>query len=340
MKVLFIGGTGTISAAISPRAVKKGMQLYLLNRGNRTQFVPAGATVIKGDISDETETKELLKDYQFDVVVDFIAFTKDQLERDFRLFHGKTKQFIFISSASAYQKPLSALKIRESTPLYNPYWEYSRNKAECEEYLMKLYREEGFPVTIVRPSHTYGDLSVPVALHGAHGSFSILERIRTGKKIIVHGDGTSLWTVTHNSDFAKAFVGLIGNSHALGEAYHITSDEALPWNQIYEIIGKALDASPNIVHISTDLLSTLSPSLKGSLWGDKANSVIFDNTKIKEVVPEFICTTRFDEGVRKAVQYIYSHPECQTPDPVFDDWTDTVIEKYENMLEDFPFYLE
>lgn len=338
MKVLFIGGTGTISSAVSALAVKNGFELYLLNRGNHGALVPLNAKVIIADINNETEVQNAIKELNFDVVADFIAFDTAHVERDCRLFKGRTKQYIFISSASAYQKPLSSPFITESTPLSNPFWKYSRDKIACEEFLMKKYREEGFPITIIRPSHTYGDTSLPLAVHGKNGGFSVLERMRKGKKVIVHGDGSSLWTVTHNTDFAKAFVGIMGNIHAIGETYHITSDESLTWNQIYEIIGSALDVEPKIVHISTDVLALLSPEFNGGLWGDKSNSVIFDNSKIKNAVPDFTAATRFDQGARQSLDYIYSHKECQNEDPIFDDWCDKVIELYESNIVKLPKY--
>lgn len=338
MKVLFVGGTGTISSAISALAIEKGMELYLLNRGNNAAFVPESAKVITADINNEEEVLKSLEGLTFDVVADFIAFEPAHVERDYRLFKDRTKQYIFISSASAYQKPLSSPYITESTPLSNPYWKYSRNKIACEEFVMEKYRTEGFPVTIVRPSHTYGNTSVPVAIHGRKGSFSVLERIRKGKKVIVHGDGSSLWTVTYNKDFAKAFVGIMGNVHALGETYHITSDESLTWNQIYEIIGSALGVKPKMIHIPTDVLSLLSEGFYGGLTGDKANTVIFDNSKIKRAVPDFVATTRFDQGVRQAVDYIYRHEECRKEDPEFDAWCDKVIEIYEESIAKLPKY--
>jgi nucleoside-diphosphate-sugar epimerase len=336
MKALFIGGTGTISTAITELAPKCGFDLYLLNRGSKMELVPEGVKVIEADIYQEEAVREKLKDLTFDVVVDFIAFHTSALERDVRLFQGKTKQFIFISSASAYQKPLSTPFITESTPLYNPYWEYSRNKIACEEYLMKEYRENGFPITIVRPSHTYSDFGVPVAIHGRNGSFSVVDRIRKGKKVIVHGDGNTLWTLTHNTDFAKAFVGLMGNFHAIGEAVQITSDESLSWNQIYAIIGSALGVEPQIVHIPSETLAKVNPELLGGLLGDKSHSVIFDNTKVKRLVPGFTATVRFDQGVRRTLQYILSHPELQKPDPEFDIWTDKMIEAYEALEQTLP----
>jgi nucleoside-diphosphate-sugar epimerase len=336
MKVLFIGGTGTISTAITQLAPSYGFDLYLLNRGNRSELVPDGVKIIEADINNEDDVKEKLKDMSFDVVAQFIAFDTEALKRDVRLFAGKTKQYIFISSASAYQKPLSNPYITESTPLSNPYWEYSRNKIACEEYLMEEYRNNGFPITIIRPSHTYGCFDVPMALHGKNGSYSVINRIKQGKKVIVHGDGSSLWALTHNSDFAKAFLGLMGNIHAIGEAVQITSDESLTWNQIYEIIGNALGVKPNIVHISSETLAKANSGFIGGILGDKAHTVIFDNTKIKRLVPGFTATVRFDQGVRMTLNYIDKHPEYQRPDPEFDAWTDKMIEVYEAMESKLP----
>ncbi len=329
MKALFIGGTGTISSAISLLCSHSGVDLYLLNRGNRNSITPKGVKAVTADINDEENVKKLLSGHTFDVVADFIAFEPAHVLRDWRLFRDKTRQYIFISSASAYQKPLSSPIITESTPLCNPFWEYSRNKIACEEALTEKYRTEGFPITIVRPSHTYGDFSVPVAVHGRNGSFPVIERIRKGRKVIVHGDGTSLWTLTHNTDFAKAFFGLMDNPHAIGETYHITSDESLTWNQIYEITGAALGVKPNIVHIPSDTLASLHEPFYGGLLGDKAHSVIFDNTKIKRAVPGFSATVRFDEGVRKTLAYIYGNKECHAEDAEFDNWCDKLIEAYE-----------
>ncbi len=336
MKVLLIGGTGTISTAITQLAPAYGFEVYLLNRGNRRNRVPEGVKVIEADIYQEAEVKEKLKDLTFDVVAEFIAYDVEALERDVRLFAGKTKQFIFISSASAYQKPLSSPYITESTPLYNPFWQYSRNKIACEEYLMKEYREHGFPITIVRPSHTYGDYELPLAVHGRKGSFSVLNRMLQGKKVIVHGDGSSLWTLTHNTDFAKAFIGLMGNIHAIGEAFQITSDESLTWNQIYEIIGSALGVTPKIVHIPSETLAKVYPELVGGLLGDKTHTVIFDNSKVKRVVPDYSATIRFDQGVRRALANILSDQELQRPDPEFDQWTDRMIAVYEEMESSLP----
>ena len=335
MKILFIGGTGTISMAISRLLLEQGHTLYLINRGNRNSGLIGDLVELKVDINDEAAVADLIADLSFDVVADFIAFVPAQLERDYRLFKGKTKQFIFISSASAYQKPLSDYRINEGTPLANPYWEYSRNKIACEDYLMKLYREEGFPVTIVRPSHTYDERSVPLGVHGDNGSYAVLKRVKEGKPVIIHGDGTTLWTLTHNSDFAKAFVGLLGNVHAMGEAVQITSDESVTWNQIYSVIADALGVKLNPLYVSSDFLHKCSQyDFEGSLIGDKANTVVFDNSKLKKLVPGFTATVRADQGIRSTIEYVMSHPECQTEDPEFDAWCDKVAEVLDKAIAD------
>ncbi|MEF2966695.1 SDR family oxidoreductase [Paenibacillus sp. M1] len=326
MKALFIGGTGTISSAITRQLAESGCELYLLNRGNRNDELPAGVRIIQADINREEEVSRLIEGHSFDVVADFIAFEPAQLERDYRLFHGKTKQFIFISSASAYQKPLSDYRITEGTPLSNPYWAYSRNKIACEEYLMKQYREQGFPVTIVRPSHTYDERSIPLGVHGSKGAWQVARRMLDNKRVIIHGDGTSLWTLTHNSDFAKGFIGLMGNIHAIGESVHITSDESVTWNQIYEIIADALGVKLQAVHVSSEFLAACSQDdLRGSLLGDKANTVVFDNSKLKRLVPGFTATVRVDQGIKQTIRHILAHPEYQVEDPEFDLWCDKVI---------------
>lgn len=331
MKGLFIGGTGTISMAITKQlAQNPDWELYLVNRGTRSDNVPANVKVITVDVNDEEAFAQKLGDLQFDCVCDFIGFVPEQLERDYRLFKGRTKQFMYISSASAYQKPLSDYKITESTPLANPYWEYSRNKIACEEYLMKLYREEGFPITIIRPSHTYDERSIPVGAHGKDGSYQIVKRMLDGKPVLVHGDGTSLWTMTHNSDFAKGFIGLMGNIHAIGEAYHITSDETVTWNQIYQIIADALGVEYKPYYVPSDFLDEVGGyDFRGGLIGDKANSVVFDNSKLKRAVPGFCATVRLDQGIKKAVEYVLSHEEVQFIDEEFDEWCDHVIEALE-----------
>ena len=334
MKVLFIGGTGTISMAITRLLAQQGHELFLLNRGSRADELPENVTVLKADINDEAEINKLIGDMSFDAVGEFIGFVPSQVERDIRLFRGRTKQYIYISSASAYQKPLSDCVITESTPAANPFWQYSRDKIACEELLMKEYRENGFPVTIVRPSHTYDERSVPLGVHGHNGSWQVLKRIIEGKKVIIHGDGTSLWTITHNSDFAKGYAGLVGNIHAIGQTYHITSDETVTWNQIYSIIADALGKELKACHVSSEFLAAVSDlDLEGSLISDKANSVIFDNRKLKRAVPGFTAEVRADQGIRQTIAHILAHPELQTEDPEFDRWCDKVIETLEKAKE-------
>lgn len=332
MKILLIGGTGTISGAIAKLLAQRGDDLTLLNRGNRAEDVPAGAKVICCDINNEALVEEKLAGECFDAVCQFIGYKPEHVQRDYRLFAGKTKQYIFISSTAAYQKPVVNYRMTEETAFCNPYWDYAREKAACEEFLMQKYREEGFPVTIVRPSHTYGERSVPLAVRGKKGSWQILKRMMEGKKVIIHGDGTNLWTLTHNSDFAKGFVGLIGNPVALGEAFHITSDESVTWNQVYQIVADRLNVPLHAYHVSTDFLSAVNPphDYWGSLMGDKANSVVFDNTKLKKAVPGFQATVSVAEGIANTVDYILAHPQCQADDPEFDDWCDKVINALEN----------
>lgn len=333
MKVLFIGGTGTISTAISRKVIENGWELWILNRGNRNTILPAGVREIHCDINNEAECSKKLEGHSFDAVADFIVFTPSQAERDYRLFKDKTRQYIFISSASAYQKPPSDFRITESTPHSNPFWKYSREKIACEEFFMAKYREEGFPVTMVLPSHTYDERSIPLGVHGDRGSWQVIKRMLSGKPVIIHGDGTSLWTMTHNSDFAEAFTGLMGNIHALGESVQITSDESLTWNQIYLSIANALGVPLKAMHISSEFLGNAGPyDFRGSLIGDKANSVVFDNTKLKRLVPGFSARIRFDQGVRKCTEYVLSHKECQNEDPDFDAWCDRVISAQEKAL--------
>ena len=326
-KALFIGGTGTISAAITARVAEEGeWELYLLNRGSRPEAVPGNVRQLQGDINDEAEIARLMEGIRWDCVCDFIGFVPAQVERDWRLFRGRTKQYMYISSASAYQKDPVNPFITENTPLANPYWQYARDKIACEEFLMEKFRSEAFPVTIIRPSHTYDDRKVPLAIHGAHGTWQVLRRMLDGKPVIVHGDGTSQWTLTHNTDFAKGFVGLMGNVHAIGNAFQITSDETLTWRQIYGIIADALGVELKLYCVPSDFLDAVGPyDFRGELFGDKGWTVFFDNKKLKRVVPGFCCTTRFDQGVRRTIENILSHPELQTPDPEFDAWCDRVI---------------
>lgn len=311
MKVLFIGGTGNISTACSRLAIEKDIDLYILNRGNLKREGLENANVIKADINKVQEVKKVLEEHKFDVVANFIAFKPEDIERDIELFSGKTGQYIFISSASAYQKPLSHPVITESTPLANPYWDYSRDKIACEERLMKEYRENGFPVTIVRPSLTY-ETVIPVAM-GSWDDFTIIDRMRKGKEVIIHGDGSSLWTITHSKDFAKGFLGLLGHQQAIGQSFHITSDELLNWNQIYEAVANAAGAELKAVHISSDFICSQAEKIgHGWMWGnflgDKSVSTIFDNSKIKTFVPGFKATIPFKTGIMETLKWFEAEP--------------------------------
>jgi nucleoside-diphosphate-sugar epimerase len=346
MKVLFIGGTGTISSAITRRAAQLGWELYLLNRGNRkNEFKDLEIKHITCDIRTEEASvirekleKAVGKDKQFDVAADFFAFVPDHVKKDFDILNGLCKQYIFISSASAYQKPLSSYLVTESTPLANPLWRYSRDKIACEEFLTQKYRECGFPITIVRPSHTYDERSVPLGVHGSKGSWQVLKRMIDGKPVIIHGDGTSLWTITHNSDFARAFVRIMGNIHAIGEAVNITSDESVTWNQIYQIIADALNVELKAVHVSSDFLDECSKGrydFKGGLLGDKANTVVFDNTKLKRLAPDFTARIRADEGVKMTVANVLANGDLQQEDPEFDEWCDKIIAALEKTKNQF-----
>jgi nucleoside-diphosphate-sugar epimerase len=325
MQVLFIGGTGNISTSVSRLCVERGVDLYLLNRRLRKVDIPKAKT-LQGDITQPDRMASVLQNHQWDVVVDWIAFTVDDIERDLHLFRHKTKQYVFISSASAYQKPPSHPVITESTPLSNPFWEYSRNKIACEERLNRSYRDEDFPITIVRPSLTY-DAVIPVAI-GGWTEYTIIDRMKRGKQIIVHGDGTSLWTVTHAEDFAKGFVGLLGHHQAIGHAFQITSDEILTWDQIYKGVAEAAGCEANIVHVPSDFIVQCEPSLEGSLIGDKSWSVIFDNSKIKTFVPDFRATIPFSEGIRRSLAWFEADPTRQVIRKETNDMMDEILRMY------------
>ena len=339
-KALFIGGTGTISTAIVKRLANDlDWEVWVLNRGNRSSVLPESVKLVTADINDEADVLSKIGDTTFDCVCEFIGFTVDQVERDYRLFKGKTKQYIYISSASAYHKPAASYVITEGTALANPYWEYSRNKIACEEFLMKKYKEEGFPVTIVRPSHTYDERNIPLGVHGNKGPWQVIKRMLDGKPVIIQGDGSSLWTVTWNADFAIGYTGLMGNRHAIGEAFQITSDETLTWDQIYATVADVLGVELKAYHVSTDFLRAVGDPLgfdfTGSLLGDKSVSVVFDNSKIKRIAPQMTTNIRFDTGVKIALDYVLSHPECQVEDPEFDSFCDKVIDTIEKAKASF-----
>jgi nucleoside-diphosphate-sugar epimerase len=323
MKVLFIGGTGFISTSVSRQAIARGMDLYLLNRGQRPVEI-ADAKHLVADINNADQVRAAIGDQRFDVVVDWVAYKPADIERDLELFRGRVRQYIFISSASAYQKPPAHYVITESTPLHNPYWQYSRDKIACEELLNRAFREEGFPATIVRPSLTY-DTNLPIAI-GGWGCYTLIDRLKRGRPIIVHGDGSSLWVVTHAEDFSRAFLGLVGNWQALGHAFHITTDEVMTWNQLYETIADGVGARPKIVHIASESIARAVPEMSGGLLGDKSWSVVFDNTKIKTFVPTFQAVIPFREGIRRTLAWFEADPRRQRIDDAVNREMDQILD--------------
>jgi nucleoside-diphosphate-sugar epimerase len=315
LKVLFIGGTGVISSACVREAVARGdIELFVLNRGeSAARPLPPGVTELRADVRDAESVRMAIEGLDFDSVVDFVAFEPGHVRADIDLFQERTSQYVFISTASAYQKPPSRLPITESTPLRNPFWQYSRDKIACEDLLVAEYRDNGFPATIVRPSHTY-DASKTVL----SGGWTALARMLAGKPVIVHGDGTSLWTVTHHTDFARAFVPLLGHPRTLGEAFHITSDDVLTWDQIAYALGAALGVTPRIVHVPSDVIASRDPELGAGLLGDKAHSVIFDNSKVKSVVPGWRAVVPFERGAREIADWYLADPARQVVDEKLD----------------------
>ena len=321
MKVLFIGGSGIISSACSELAAERGIDLYLLNRGQSSRAVPESAHLLQGDVRDRASLLEALGDHTFDAVVNWVAFTPEHIETDLEVFSGRTRQYIFISSASAYQTPPASLPIVESTPLHNPFWQYSRDKIACEERLIRAYREDGFPMTIVRPSHTYDETLLPM-----DGGYTVVNRMRQGKPVIVHGDGTSLWVLTHHRDFALAFVGLLGNPRALGDVFHITSDEWLSWNQIFETVARAAGTTAQLLHVPSELIVAFDPGWGAGLLGDKAHSMIFDNSKIKRTVPEYVATIPFSRGAEEIMAWYDADPARQVVNEDLDRLMDRIVE--------------
>jgi len=334
MKVLFIGGTGIISSASTKLAAEQGIELTLLRRGQHAVDLPANVRTLVVDGTDEAAVRQALGDESFDAVVDWVAFTPADVERDLRLFQGRTRQFLFISSASAYQRPVGQYLITESTPLANPFWQYSRDKIACEDRLLRAYREEGFPITIVRPSLTYGETQIVLAVNSWQKSWTVVDRMRRGKKVIVPGDGSSLWVITHNSDFAQGLVSLLGNRQAIGHAFHITSDEVMTWDQFYTITAQAAGVKAQIVHIASDFLGACMPDEVGSLLGDKASSVVFDNTKIKRFVPGFCAKVPFAQGIQRTIDWFDADPRRKVIDTEMDAAWDKLIDGYEGALEE------
>jgi nucleoside-diphosphate-sugar epimerase len=331
MKILFIGGTGIISSACTELALQQGIELYLLNRGRSIRPTPEGAITLLGDIHQPDSVNSVLGNLKFDAVVEWVAFTPDQVKSDIQLFHNRTGQYVFISSASAYQKPPHSLPITESTPLDNPFWQYSRNKAACEALLEQAGREEGFPYTIVRPSHTYDRTLLPF-----HGGYTTVARMRAGKPVVVHGDGTSLWTMTHHSDFAIGFVGLLGNQNAIGQRFHITSDELLSWNQIYTIVAHSAGVAPQLVHVPSEVIAMYDPEWGASLLGDKAHSMIFDNRKIRELVPQFKPAIPFQQGAQEILAWYDEDASRQVVDKHNDEVQDWLVTAMRRMSAGAP----
>ena len=334
MKVLFIGGTGIISMACTRLALERGVDLTLLNRGRRSVPLPSGAKTLTADIDDAVAVSQALAGASLDAVVDWIAFEPAHVERDIALFRGRTRQYIFISSASAYQKPAMHYLITESTPLANPYWDYAQQKIACEDRLMRAYREEGFPITIVRPSLTYGDSQIALAVNSWTKSYTVVDRMRQGKKVIVPGDGSSLWVITHNTDFAKGLVGLLAREQAIGHAFHITSDEVMCWDQWYRLTAEASGVEPHLVHIPSDFIAACVPEARGGLLGDKAVSVVFDNTKIKRFVPGYCATVPFTQGIRRTIAWFDADPARRQIDDQANTLWDKLLEAYERGTEE------
>jgi nucleoside-diphosphate-sugar epimerase len=321
LKVLFIGGTGIISSASAQLALERGVELTVLNRGQTSKrTVPAHARVLHGDIRDEDAVRNLLEGHDFDVVVDFVAFTAEHVATDVKLFRDRVGQYVFISSASAYQKPVTLLPIRESTPLRNPYWQYSRDKIAAEDRLTAEYRDHGFPVTIVRPSHTYDRATVPLT-----GGWTDVERMRRGAPVVVHGDGTSLWVLTHHGDFARAFVPLLGHPQAVGEVVHITSDQVLTWNQIYTTLGRAAGVEPELVHLTSEHMARMAPEWGENVLGDKSHSVIFDNSRVRTLVPGWHATIPWADGARQIIEWFDADPTRRQVNEKVDAQMDALV---------------
>lgn len=323
MKVLFIGGTGNISTACTKEAISRGMQVFHFNRGNNTGELIDKVTTIKGDINKFNERQRINSHAPFDIVANFIAFEQDQVQSDIEFFNRKTKQYIFVSSATVYKKPPEHYLISENCPRENPFWEYARNKISCEKVLQN---QNALTYTIVRPSYTYGHTWIPTALTAR--SYSPVHRIKNGIPLISHGDGESLWVTTHARDFARAFVGLFGNEKAMNEHFHITTDEVHTWDDFYRIMGTIVNKDPNLIHIPSDFINRLDPEWGAGLLGDKARSVVFDNTKIKNAVPGWKAEISFAEGIKEAIEWFEKKPERMKLDQGIENRMNKIIEQY------------
>ncbi|WP_147795053.1 SDR family oxidoreductase [Cellulomonas sp. Y8] len=323
-RLLVIGGTGVISSAVTRLAVERGLDVTVLNRGSSaTRPLPDGVEVVQADVRDPASVRAALGSREFDSVVDWVAFTPEHVQTDVDLFAGRTGQYVFISSASAYQTPPERLPVTESTPLRNPFWQYSRDKIACEDLLVRAYRDSGFPATVVRPSHTYDRTLVPL-----DGGWTAMERMRQGREVVVHGDGTSLWTLTHHEDFARGMVPLLGNPRTLGEAFHITSDDALTWDQIVRALAAAAGVEPRIVHVPSDAIAAADPEWGAGLLGDKAHSMVFDTTKLRRLVPDFVTTIRFEQGAREIVDWHDADPARRAVDARLDAVMDDLVARF------------
>ena len=326
MRILIIGGTGIISGATAREALAQGHEVFLLNRGKRPERLPEGARLIAADINDREAVRRGVGDLRFDTVADFIAFSSADIVRDHDLFADKTAQYLFVSSASAYQTPLADWRVSEGTPLSNPYWDYARGKIACEDQLMSYWRAEQFPFTTVRPAHTYDERFLPLGLCGWKGPWQVLERMRQGKETIIHGDGASLWTITHARDVARAIVGLMGNIHAIGQAVNVVGDETLTWNQLYQCIAAALGVRLNPFYVSSHFLAIAGDAgMRASLLGERAISAVVSNARLKQLVPGFASRIRFDQGIRETVQNLVRDPAEHIPDPKYDRWCDELV---------------
>ncbi len=323
LRTLFIGGSGIISSACVAEAVERGHEVTVLNRGSGRRDLPEAVERVVADVRDPASVREALGDREFDAVADFVAFTPEHVRTDLELFEGRTGQYVFISSASAYQTPPARLPITESTPLRNPFWQYSRDKAACEDLLVHAYRDRGFPATVVRPSHTYDRTLVPL-----DGGWSAVERMRRGQEVVVHGDGSSLWTLTHHTDFARAFVPLLGHPRTLGEAFHITSDDVLTWDQVAHALAAAAGVEARIVHVPSEQIAAADPERGASLLGDKTHSAVFDNSKVRSVVPGWTATVPFERGAREIVDWYDADPARRVVDEDWNSLVDDLVARF------------
>jgi len=322
MRILFIGGTGNLSAECAALLHERGHEIVVLSRGRNA--VPPGYRAIQADRKDAAAMRAGLKGAQPEVVINFLGYDLSDVQTDYELFNGVVRQYVFISSTVVYAKPPQRLPLTEDSPVGNAWWDYAQKKLACEQWLRQRQEEGGFPVTIVRPSHTYSQGWVPNPI--SSGSYTFAARLEQGKPVFIHDDGESRWTLTAAADFAVGLAGLAGKTEAIGEAFHITSDEVLSWNQIYAEIAAAVGVkSPQIVKVPTEFICRVAPQMTGTLKGDKAHPGVFDNAKIKRLVPEFRCRMPFRLGVRESVRWLRGHPEQRNLKPEIDALIEEVI---------------